>query len=225
MLCAHRCSAASKAAPRSTTPSRAAAQHSRGWPASRRSASRSSSSSRPGSRLLQGGTEAPPGRSPAPMRRPRRLWPRRLPLSSSRSSRLPPAPAPQMAPGVHYTQPIAQAQQHLACHTPVDGLQPNTCLPGAPLHAVAGTVGTRPTCASAHQCRPMLVHPTKHAVKPQALEAAFALGCRAPNKEPGSPVQAGDPRLIDELMQEMIGGAAWPAGQGTPSSFQSGVEM
>lgn len=25
---------------------------------------------------------------------------------------------------------------------------------------------------------------------------------------------AGDPRLIDELMQEMIGGAAWPAGQG-----------
>ena len=38
--------------------------------------------------------------------------------------------------------------------------------------------------------------------------------CRGPNKEPGSPVQAGDPRLIDELMQEMIGGAAWPAGQG-----------
>lgn len=36
--------------------------------------------------------------------------------------------------------------------------------------------------------------------------------CRV--KEPGSPVLAGDPRLIDELMLEMMGGSAWPVDQG-----------
>lgn len=33
-------------------------------------------------------------------------------------------------------------------------------------------------------------------------------------KQPGSPALAGSPSLIDQLMREMVGGAAWPAGQG-----------
>ena len=64
--------------------------------------------------------------------------------------------------------------------------------------------------------------------EPLQCEPMCVSVCRGANKEPGSPVLAGDPRLIDELMQEMIGGAAWPAGQGarlSSAGFRSGIHL